>query len=248
VNARGEEFATAGASARADGRPRRKKLRENRRDCATLLILGVVSLTTVVLTEDHVQLSAAALLGFVIGIGVLVWLVGDVRAFPSIWGTLGEQETAAVLGRVGAGWYAIHDVPRSSGNWDHVCVGPAGVFLLETKNLSRPAVVSDDTLRSGHTAYRGVRFRRAAMELREEIQRRGVRCPYVHAGVVLWGEFEQRVWMEKGTTYVAGDELLDWLRRRSATLSESQVASLCAAISAVAADPGRAPTSVAATV
>src|SRR5207247_2274258 len=51
----------------------------------------------------------------------------------------GEQQTAAVLGRLGAGWHSIHDVPQSRGNWDHICVGPAGVFLLETKDVSRPA-------------------------------------------------------------------------------------------------------------
>jgi hypothetical protein len=45
-----------------------------------------------------------------------------------------------------------------------------------------------------------------------------------------------------GHAYVAGDDLLEWLRRRSATLSASQVASLLAAISAVAADRVRGPT------
>jgi Nuclease-related domain len=153
---------------------------------------------------------------------------------------VGEQQTAAVLGRLGAGWYSLHDVPHSRGNWDHICVGPAGVFVLETENVSRPAIVSDDTLRSGRTTYRGVRFRRAAMELRDEIGSRGGRCPYVHAVVVLWGEFAQRVCDEKGVRYVAGDELLEWLCLRPAELSESQVASLRAVVSAIAADRARA--------
>jgi hypothetical protein len=114
------------------------------------------------------------------------------------------------------------------------------VFVLETKNVSRPAFVSDDKLRCGRTTYRGVRFRRAAMELRDEIGSRGVRRPYVHAVVVLWGEFAQRTCNEKGVTYVAGDELLEWLCRRPAELSESQVASLRGAVSAIAADRARA--------
>src|SRR5436190_21682192 len=79
------------------------------------------------------------------------------------WRAAGEQQTAAVLGRAGADWWSVQDVAQSRGKWDHICVGPAGVFMLETKNVSRPAIVSDDTLRSGRMTYRGVCSRRAAM-------------------------------------------------------------------------------------
>ena len=39
------------------------------------------------------------------------------------------------------------------------------------------------------------------MELRDKIGSRGVRCPDVHAIVVFWGEFAQRVHEENGSLF-----------------------------------------------
>ena len=49
-------------------------------------------------------------------------------------GLLGEQAVAEELQRLPAGYRVFHDVP-GNGKWniDHVVVGPAGVFAIETK-------------------------------------------------------------------------------------------------------------------
>jgi hypothetical protein len=56
-------------------------------------------------------------------------------------GLRGEQAVAEVLHSfevAGAGYVSFHDVPKEGrGNIDHVVVGPAGVFVIETKTRSQ---------------------------------------------------------------------------------------------------------------
>jgi hypothetical protein len=56
-------------------------------------------------------------------------------------GMRGEQAVAEEMQvAVRAGYYLFNDVPTNAdGNIDHVVVGPAGVFVLETKARSKPA-------------------------------------------------------------------------------------------------------------
>jgi hypothetical protein len=62
------------------------------------------------------------------------WEVGgDVRSLTWIWGQLGEQQTEDVLGRLEHdGWRVVHDIPREHGNYDHIAIGPPGLFLLDS--------------------------------------------------------------------------------------------------------------------
>jgi hypothetical protein len=51
------------------------------------------------------------------------------------WGVLGEQRVAATLATLGPEWTVLHSVPVGTGNTDidHIVIGPAGVFTLNTK-------------------------------------------------------------------------------------------------------------------
>jgi hypothetical protein len=51
------------------------------------------------------------------------------------WGVLGEQRVAATLSTLGPEWTVLHSVPVGAGNTDidHIAIGPAGVFTLNTK-------------------------------------------------------------------------------------------------------------------
>jgi hypothetical protein len=47
---------------------------------------------------------------------------------------LGERYVGDILAPLTAkGWRIVHDVPCPLGNLDHVAVGPAGVFVIETR-------------------------------------------------------------------------------------------------------------------
>ncbi|WP_323101678.1 nuclease-related domain-containing protein [Intrasporangium sp. YIM S08009] len=65
-------------------------------------------------------------------------------------GATGERLVAAELGRLSYPWCCLHDLllrPGSSRvNLDHVVIGPAGIFLIDTKNWSGGVSEYDGTL------------------------------------------------------------------------------------------------------
>jgi len=136
-----------------------------------------------------------------------------------------------------AGGHLEHDVPRKRGNWDHVAVGRAGVFVLETKWSSGSALVVGDELRFGNIPYAGVRFRRAAVELRDVLEAATGKAPWVTAVVVIWGDFEQEIVDGDRVTFVSGRLLHDWLGRQPPRLSEGRTQQLATAMRELANDP-----------
>jgi hypothetical protein len=49
-------------------------------------------------------------------------------------GARGEEEIGRVLEGLGDGWFSLHDISTGRGNIDHVVIGPAGLFTIETKS------------------------------------------------------------------------------------------------------------------
>ena len=75
----------------------------------------------------------------------------DERAWRK--GASGERWVGFILGRLPQGWHVFHDVPVGDrgANIDHVVVGPAGAFTLNTKNLTGKVWVGPDSIRhNGH--------------------------------------------------------------------------------------------------
>lgn len=58
--------------------------------------------------------------------------------------TMGRQ-----LERLGPDFQLIHDMPTGKGNIDHVCVGPTGVFVIETKASTGTLSFADRLLVNG---------------------------------------------------------------------------------------------------
>jgi len=148
-------------------------------------------------------------------------------------GSEGEHRTANAVRRlVGAGWRVWHDIPRANGtNIDHVVVGAAGVFLLDTKNFEGEARVEDGELRirwledpdDGWVCHGiAARMRGASAELKDEIEAAtGVRV-WVQPVVVVWQRFPQRVaeLSDRSSVYfVHGDALTGWLLGRGSVSS-----------------------------
>lgn len=89
------------------------------------------------------------LCGLLAGITLAFYIL--VRETPPPWighyltGAAGEERTAkAVEPLLRSGWSIAHDLDRGRFNIDHVLVGPAGVFVLETKNLHGTVVLDGD--------------------------------------------------------------------------------------------------------
>jgi hypothetical protein len=214
-------------------RARREALWRNRWDWAFIAAGLALCLVLIVVTDGTVQLLAAGVLGGLICLAIVGWLVGDVHSLFWLHGSQGEQWTAEELDDLDGSWSQVHDVARRYGNWDHVVIGPSGVFLIDTKRLSQPARVADDALRAGRLSYEGAGIRRAARSLARELERNTGSRPWVQAVVAIWGAFPQGRVTENDVIYLHAEELVDWLRSQPSRYTDARTRSLAAAINSL---------------
>jgi hypothetical protein len=130
-------------TARAPGQHARAIVRRLR--LRTLVALGVLAVAT-------------ALLGRAFGLRDLRFLLSEIALLAAIFvvsrfvlplverhdrGATGEEQVGGLLdGLAGEGWRVIHDASLGNGNVDHILVGPAGVFTVETKSHPGPVRVA----------------------------------------------------------------------------------------------------------
>jgi Nuclease-related domain len=206
-------------------------LRENMRDWVITAALGAGCITAAVILEDRAAaLIFAGLAGAIVMLCVFGWVIGDVRSLPWLWGAIGERQTEEALKGLDNSWQCEHDIPRTRGNWDHVLVGPPGVYLLDSKRFSGQTVVARDGLASGRFSYAGSWFRAAAAKLCDALEPRVGRRQWVQPVVVVWGDFPQRRLEREGVVYVHGSELLAWLRSQPGSLSADDCRELFEAV------------------
>lgn len=128
----------------------------------------------------------------------------------------GEKATARQLRPLlSQGWTLFNDIDTGHGNIDHVLVGPAGVFMLESKRLAGRVKVQsgkltvrwheepEDGYENGSIARRA---RATAFDLHTRLGTAG-RSPWVQSVVVLWADFDQRSIEDDNVAWVRGDEL-----------------------------------------
>jgi len=143
-------------------------------------------------------------------------------------GSDGERRTARALRSLPRDrWSMWHD--QSGGgktNVDHVVLGDAGLFLLDTKNYSGEGHVENGEFRvtwledpdDGWTCPSiAGRMRGAAAGLKDRITAATGERPWVQPVVVLWMRFPQRVVEADGVWFVHGDALVEWLESRNSS-------------------------------
>jgi hypothetical protein len=206
-----------------------------------MILLGIAGL----FAHTHALVWLA---GCLAGAGATAW--GVVRDSPPEYvehwreGAEGERRTERALGALGPGWLVAHDVEARYGNYDHIIVGPAGVFLLDTKKPSGTVTICDGVpyvrrRMDGERAVRDVSMRTrvlaAAASLKEDIQRRSGRRLWVQAVVVIWGDFLPVVHEDEQCVFIHGPRLADWIEAQPNKLSASAAASVASAVEAIAA-------------
>jgi hypothetical protein len=154
---------------------------------------------------------------------VAAYTLLDPPGYIAKWrlGAAGERRTAKALRPLlRKGWTVTHDVQRVHENFDHVLVGPPGVFLLETKARAGTVSLEDGvlTIRYPDDPDELVTLPRLAAQMRGRTRdlrathpfENGVRR-WVTPVVVLWADFPERRVEHDGITYIHGDELVGWL-------------------------------------
>lgn len=190
--------------------------RENRWRLAGALGIMVASVALVVAVSAWLG-AHPFVLGMVVGTGLgaiplfifLVKVASGIAARE--FGADAEQWTAAELRRLDAErWRVFHDIPVSSGNVDHVAVGPGRVYAIETKWTTARGRFRDGFAKQAA---------RRAGDLQQELARRGVARDVI-ALLVIWGKgvavaLGDRPELDRATQtrIMAGANASDWLGR-----------------------------------
>lgn len=159
-------------------------------------------------------------------------------AEPWYVGALGELEVGRRLGALGPGWYVLHSVPVGTGasDLDHLVIGPAGVFTINTKH-HRGQNVWVGAKRILVNGQRTDHLRNAAYEAKRSSKLLSVAARMlvdVTPIVAIVGARRMTVRERPYDVAVLHDhELVRWLQRRPVTLTPEQVQHLAA----VAAQP-----------
>jgi Nuclease-related domain len=146
-------------------------------------------------------------------------------------------------------WLTVHDRAGRYGNVDHIAVGPGGIFLLDSKNLSGTLRLAAEGLRTSYRdaprdGFTYARLSRAmtgtAAYLKERIAAATGLTYRVRAVVVIWGTYPEPPGEHDGVTYIAGPDLPDWLLGQPKRLSDrdAKLIQLALASGLVVADAG----------
>lgn len=178
--------------------------------------------------------------GIAAGLGAVMVLFDSPPAHIENWrtGSEGEKATARRLRRILAqGWTLFNDVETAHGNIDHVLVGPAGVFILESKRLSGMVKVDagklvvrwhEDPSDGYENGSISKRARGAAFDLHSRLRAAGFDV-WVQAIVVLWADFVQRSIEYDRVAWVCGEELATVLAARPSRFTPEKVNELTSA-------------------
>lgn len=168
---------------------------------------------------------AAWLSGFAAGLAATLFVAvresppGSVERWQE--GAFGEAATAKQLQRLPSGWEVLHDLGNGDFNFDHVVVGPPGVFLLNSKWSSfRLESGAGGVLLGVHVDDPSVTMRtdrcisqakRDAVTLKQRIEALSGKRVWVEPVIVWWGEFPEGGRSVDGVGVVAGDQLAERL-------------------------------------
>ena len=205
---------------------RRSWLRRKRK-VWVLLALGLavtwVVLTVLVfaLTPAEGRATATWASGFIAGGAVMVFIA--VREAPpgSIerWqeGAYGESATAKALDKLPPGWEVLHDLRNGDYNFDHVVVGPPGIFLLNSKWSAYRLETVGGALRGVHPDDESLTMRLDplirqakwdAVDLKKTIQARTGQRLWVQPVIVWWARLGDGGQTVDGVAIVHGNELV----------------------------------------
>lgn len=200
-------------TARMAGQHARSMVRRLR--MRTLISLGVLAVATALLGRAF-GLRDIRFLGSELALLMAMFVISR-YVLPLVErrdrGATGEEQVGSLLDELaGSEWRVIHDASLGRGNVDHILIGPAGVFTVETKSHPGPVRVG---------AVHGATLSQAQAQ-RKAIER--VTGMKVEPLVVF-----SRAWVDrplarrKGVRVLPARMLRGYLKRRANTLTPEQV-------------------------
>jgi hypothetical protein len=191
-------------------------------------------------SQDTIAWIGGVLFG--LGVGAWSWIRIDPPGYVENWntGAEGERKTAKALRPLeGLGWHISHDIQTGYGNYDHVVVGPGGVFLLETKYLGGTVEMRDGVpwvqqklYPDQSKPYGDIRRQTLgnAARLKEEIEEHSGYRTWVQAVVVFWSEFPKGLYEDQDCVFLHGSRVANWLQGRKTRFDSTLVDQVSAGI------------------
>jgi len=135
-------YSAAAETGRAPGQYTRQLVLRMR--MRALLTLGLFAVFTVVVGRlvgfDHVIFEVAEVALLCVCLGVTRYVLPVVERYDR--GAQGEEYVGSILEELRIdGWLIIHDAELEHSNVDHIVLGPAGLFTIETKSNPGPISV-----------------------------------------------------------------------------------------------------------
>jgi hypothetical protein len=231
--------AAAGGSAQArfDVLLQRWRRRKRRAFAAVFGALTLPCIVVAALASGWWDFAATFLVGAWFGMAMWIWDSPPEHIERVRRGAEGERRTGRELKRLSPReWTVVHDLDGRFGNWDHVVVGPGGVFLLDSKHLFGDASVEGGCLVVRRvdapeelSRFDGLRARmRGAAAGVSEALRDDRNRPWVTPVVVVWPELTGDPTDAGGVVYLSGRELARWLSERDPVLERDRRTTLAA--------------------
>ncbi len=202
-------------TARAPGAHSRGIVRRLR--LRTLVALGVLAVATALLGRGFGWRDPIFMGGDIVVLGAILavyrWVLPLVDRHDR--GATGEEQVGAVLdglSRRGNGWRVIHDANLGHGNVDHIAIGPAGVFTVETKSHPGPVRVG---------RVHGAVFAQAQAERRLVERATGTRVEPLLVYSRAW--VDRPLARRKGVRVVPAKMLVEHLERQPTKLTAAEV-------------------------
>lgn len=149
-------------------------------------------------------------------------------------GVVGEIEVGEALDRLGPEWGVLHALPVDvdSADIDHLVIGPAGVFIVMTKNHSGLNVwASQRTFMVAGIRYPHIRNMESEMGRAERILSKASGQPVEVAGILAIVAPKSLVVRERhrDVAVLAANTVVPWLLRHKRALSPDEVTRITAA-------------------
>ncbi len=170
----------------------RRRANDKKKASIVLFLIGVGFLFGVVI---NLLLFFLAIIFF--GIAAYVWKSGTTWSI----GAEGEESVIRALQNLDSSFKVVNDIvlPGDNQNIDHVVVGPAGIFVIETKNYngiircygdewSRKKIGRRGTVYDGGIGNPSKQAKRNAIVLKNWLQSQNVLVTYIDAIVVFTNE------------------------------------------------------------
>lgn len=153
---------------------------------------------------------------------------------PDAWswyvGAQGERHVGALLETLGPEWSVLHSVPIGAGtkDVDHLLVGPAGVFAINTKHHRGSRIwVGDYVLRVNNSNTPHLKAARSdAQDAARRLTKAAGYRVEVTSVIAIVGESsisDARRGSRLDPVVVSSRELVEWLRQRNRRISDAEV-------------------------